>query len=237
MRHDYGFHLICNNGKGYLGSSLMTPIGDLVQGTLLGQAKLRTFLNITTGQVYHEGFQTRVVERGHDFGLGLSFNTGIGSTWRVTVDKRFSQKLVARPKDGATFPLIEEDGSETIYRYDAATDFFLAVDDERPDKPAMRYHAELNQWILAFPKTNYLEYYNEEGLRLRREDAQGHGIDYEYDKDHNLIKLVGESGHTYEITRALGRLIISEEGGRVLQDHQIITDGNQKGLVANTRLG
>lgn len=194
----YPFSLISSQGLGTTYSSL-EKIGALLPMEGFGAAGLMFYPNIATGNLVFNDRFLKIDEQGGPIYLGLTYNSlaeGLDKLWQFSCPQFID---LSQANHIAVF--CEHDGHLTHYTFNADKNIYYAPNGSKQGTPWVRFDEQKQQWIRYQPGKNITEYYNVQGLLLRRENAVGQVITFEYNEGQQLAAIMGQSGSRYEIRR------------------------------------
>jgi YD repeat-containing protein len=197
----YPFSPIASQQLGTSYSSL-EQIGALYPLRGFGGAGIQFFPNIATGNLVVKDRTLHIEEAGGPIELSYTYNSQAGdikNVWQFS-HKKFTQL----DKNNPIAMLQEHDGCVTNYSLDAQTGLYFAPACGKQGRAWLRFDEISQQWIRYCPAKDRTEYYNTQGNLQKSSDRQGRIISYEYDNQHQLIAITGQSGSRYEIRRSDG---------------------------------
>ncbi len=191
----YPFSLISSKGLGKTYSSF-DKIGPLLPMKGFGAAGLTFYPNVAIGNLFFQDHMLKIEEQGGILELGFIYNSQAASVdpvWQFAHPKfyllsRYSQQVV----------LSEADGYRTIYTLDLKSGFFYSETGSRKGIAWLYYQEANQQWVHYRPFDQVTEYFNAEGLLVKRETKAGNITIYYYDAYLRLKEIIGASGNRYK---------------------------------------
>ncbi len=201
MPSRYPFTLVSGQGLGVSYSSL-NQVGSVLPATEWGQAQLKLFVNVATGNLIIHDHAFKAIEGNGILDLGFKYNGYVddpAKAWRFGPAKKFKSLPIS--SDANTATLIESDGHETVYTSTGGTPPLFVAPGLRDGTPHLYYDNTLKVWVWYDPGTKITEHYNAKGLLTHRFDAEGHCSYFEYDAHDEISAVTGPDGNRYEIER------------------------------------
>jgi YD repeat-containing protein len=195
----YAYSVMSSQGLGISYSSLQ-QIGELQPTRGIGQADVRAYINLANGNLVIRDYVCRVKERSGFLEFCYLHNLQNGlSKWCLVPGGKYFKQL----PDGKSALLVEDDGHETTYTYDAKTGFYFA--------PALSngtpYLDVKNNLSIYYPGTQVTENFNSEGYLANRIDREGQVTTFDYaGSPKQLSRVVGALGTFYRLERTPGKV-------------------------------
>jgi len=225
----YTFSPIASSGFGISNSSL-DQTGEISPSRSLGQAGLKVYNNVATGNLVIVDHMATAREMNGTHRFGYVYNSQAAKPWHFTLK---SLANIPSPPNSGTITLIEEDGHETVYTYNNGK--YIAPEYVK-GRPQLWYDNSSGVWRWYDPATGNSAVYNNRGLLSDFVDAAGRKSHYTYDQQDQLTSVTGPSAARYEISRSDSEVYIylNENGVKtVLQHHAFDT----KGRLTTTTIG
>ncbi len=223
MKELFPVNVVTGSGLGISYSS-MAQVGEVVPAKPFGEAELRCYNNIATGNLIVFDHPVIVMERNFPVKIQFVYNSMAADETKVWhfAHKKFKSPFRSPTDKSQSMVLIEEDGHETTYSLFSTTDtptWFPPHCGE--GRPYLQYNNDLNLWVWFNPKTRVTEHYNQEGMLLSRFDPLMRETRYEYNADGSLKTIHAPSGDQYTLVK-----IAHIDGSYELSCYQKKTDGN-----------
>ena len=241
----YPFHIISSDGLGIRYSSL-EAIGDFYPTRGLGQAQVQVYFNV--GPINNYVIEDRVLDPVERFGrlrLGFIFNYRAEDpkqAWRFRLKRM--KTVPANPLSGPKIVLIEEDGHETTYLQNPASQnlHYYYAKGVKNGVAYFWFDEAFNRWIGYDPVNNMTEVYDLNGTLLSRQNQYGQTLRFQYYPDGSFHKLIVDDNNYYQLLNLTSSTGYQMElamvrGGTstTLQSYQF--DLNQRLLVSESPSG
>ena len=193
--------LIAGAGLGTSYSSF-TQIGDVMPGDPIGQAKVRVYCNMATGNLYVNPLARQFKAANGTITLGYVYNNlaAGGDNWHFTL--RSLADIPAQPSTkGTHITLCEEDGHRTTYSYEPALGTYLAPVGNGGGPAWLLHDASSNTWHWYNPNTGAAAKYDATGLLQEVTDARGLITTYSYE-NRKLVSVLDPGLIAYDIHRS-----------------------------------
>src|SRR3990167_2135033 len=192
--------IFSGHGLGVSNSSI-DKLGSILPASTIGQAQLKCFVNLNTGNLVLQDHTVEIVEENFPLHFGYIYNSHVldGETqhWRLALTKKI---FLMPDKTHPNEMIIEDaDGHLNILTFDATRNVYLG-ENEANGRAIVRFDEVKNQWIWYHTATQMVEIYDTAGKLVSREDSAGRATSYEY-KDGEISAITGPRNNRYEIRR------------------------------------
>jgi YD repeat-containing protein len=192
----YPFHVVTGEAGPGVSYSSWRQIGDWMPSQPLGQAQVRVFYNIASGNVSIADHLWTLAGLSEPLVLGYYFNSQVpllNTAWRLPVSH------LTPPASGSKQVIFtESDGHETPY---TQTGELYVAPGLTDGTPYLQWQPKTNQWFWHHPKTHLSALYDKNGVLLERRDQWGNATQYTYDSKGLLQTIVGPSRNRYTFQR------------------------------------
>lgn len=193
----------------------------------MGQAKVKTYANVTTGNLFIKDFQQTVNDCGIDFEIGMLFNSLGEPKWQLGLGKalKFNQDSIS---------LVMDDGARVEFKSIDGLNFTAQA--------VSGYYTLTKQagtYLLTQPGTGETAHFNSEGFEAQRNDGKGHVTTFVRDDNNLLTEINLPSGNrSIKIDRQVEKisLAIFDGDSTKLQDLNTYTFGNGQLLKTTVAL-
>jgi YD repeat-containing protein len=190
------FSVFAGENFGTLNSSL-SSLGDVLPSRSLGQAKIDVGANVANGNLFIRDHHKTLTDRGLNIDIGYVYNHQAKTPWTLAAAKSIGPLTGTKNTAGSTVTLIEKDGHETVYTYNATTQTYLAVGGEQGNR-TLTANTD-GTWSYHEIGSGVTGTFNTTGKETTRIDAQGRGLSFTYDSSNRLTAITGESGQQVTI--------------------------------------
>lgn len=192
--------IFSGHGLGVSNSSI-DKLGSILPASTIGQAQLKCFVNLNTGNLVLQDHTVEVVEENFPLHFGYIYNSHVldGETqhWRLALTKKI---FLMPDKTHPNEMIIEDaDGHLNILTFDTTRNVYLG-ENEANGRAIVRFDEVKNQWIWYHTATQMVEIYDTAGKLVSREDSAGRATSYEY-KEGEISAITGPRNNRYEIRR------------------------------------
>jgi len=190
------FSVFAGENFGTLNSSL-SSLGDALPSRSLGQAKIDVGANVANGNLFIRDHHKTLTDRGLNIDIGYVYNHQAKTPWTLAAAKSIGPLTGTKNTAGSTVTLIEKDGHETVYTYNATTQTYLAVGGEQGNR-TLTANAD-GTWSYHEIGSGVTGTFNAAGQEIKRVDAQSRGLSFVYDSSNRLTTITGQSGQKVTI--------------------------------------
>src|SRR2546427_3574379 len=196
--------IVSGAGLGLANSSLnvLGPQGALGPANQ-GRAGERVYVNSSTGNLVVQNRDEVVIGRGPDISLVRTYNSqGLlnddnGDNWRLGVYRKVYNLTGTVNSAGSTVTRVAEDGSESIYTYNAALGKYVSSDGSGA-YDTLAFEGVTQTWTWTDGDTQVTERYDAaNGGRITlTQDADGNGLSFIYNAAGLITQVNDASGET-----------------------------------------
>ena len=208
--YSYPFHVMAQNGPGYSQSTL-TQLNQLLPMHAVGRLPIHLVANLATGNLVIQDKLHSIQSQAAPIKLGYTYNSKAPQPWHLSAISRVQQA----PNRLLCLNLYETDGSVADYEFDPASKYYFGPA-EADGRPVIRVVEQdgKKQYIWDHPKTRETIFFNDQGLAMRRTDANGLNVDFKYDEQAQLKQIIFSADYYFQIDKEI-------------KDNEIITTLNR----------
>lgn len=193
--------IVSGNTLGLLGGSSAT-LGQqgMFGNAAIGRSNEQGYLNVSNGNIVMQQRDDFIAARGTDFDLVRTYNAqgAMGQHWKFGLNREVGAVTGTLNQVGSTVVRTAGDGSEALYRFDAARGLYLTTDGAGAHD-SLAYDAASQRWTWQAGTGGAREVYDAQqyGRIIASSDDSGAGLSYFYDASTGLLsRVVNASGDT-----------------------------------------
>ena len=226
--YDAPFYSLTSLGLGFSYSSL-NQLPQTTQDKPIGQAGIKSYLNVLNGNLVIADHALNMIDSDGSIKLGFIYNSQEVSSecWQ------FSLKRLIQTPDGSTAIMREEDGHLTTYQSNTKDNYTAPALNN--GTPFLKPHSDQSGWQWYHPKTQVTEYYDNNGLLVKRMDSLGRTTTFSYNVNQQIETITGPSGCIYKICRQnhdINIYMVYDQNQRLLQHYSL----DDHGRIETTQL-
>lgn len=190
------FCVVSGEGLGICNTTHRVLEKNPIENEPIGQAKIRAYVNIASGNVVLQTPKLEIEELGGKLSLFFTYNSQAvqGQNWIFSVCKQ----LLNINTKGEPMTLREADGHLTSYTLNLQLANSYVANQVGEGRCLLALDDATKQWRWYDPKSHTTEYYDPiSGLLLRRVDLTGRVTSFGYDQQQRLVSIDAPSGVQY----------------------------------------
>ncbi|OHX13374.1 hypothetical protein BI347_07510 [Chromobacterium sphagni] len=199
-------------------------------GAQLGRGGERVFVNAGNGNLVLQHRDEFLAANGLPLNLLRTYNSqgqsGDSGNWRLGYSRQIRGLSGAANAAGSTVHRIAEDGSDTLYAFDAGSGRYLSQHSAGVDD-SLAFDGQ--RWTWTAGDSGQQESYDANGRLLQARDRDGLAIDLGYNGAGQLVSLNSASGETL--------FIDYDAAGNLSQLRTVYQDGPNRRTLTRTRYG